>query len=69
MNSLGRGATFKEISKEIVGNIEISLPAMDKQIHCVGILNKCQNLILIRKKQLKNYDDLVKSRFSGESVR
>ena len=29
LNSLGRGATFKEISKGIVENIEIALPAME----------------------------------------
>ena len=29
LNSLGRGATFKEISKHIVENIEISLPAIE----------------------------------------
>ncbi|MBO5148714.1 MAG: restriction endonuclease subunit S, partial [Anaerotignum sp.] len=31
LNSLGRGATFKEISKQIVANIEINIPDYDKQ--------------------------------------
>lgn len=31
LNSLGRGATFKEISKQIVGNIKIPLPSIKKQ--------------------------------------
>ena len=31
LNSLGRGATFKEISKGIVENIEVPLPSVDKQ--------------------------------------
>ncbi len=31
LNSLGRGATFKEISKSIVENIRIPLPTIDKQ--------------------------------------
>ena len=29
LNALGRGATFKEISKKIVENIEIPLPSLD----------------------------------------
>ena len=31
LNSLGRGATFKEISKGIVGNIEINVPDVADQ--------------------------------------
>ena len=31
LNSLGRGATFKEISKKIVENIEINLPSIEEQ--------------------------------------
>ena len=31
LNSLGRGATFKEISKEIVGNIRIPVPSIGLQ--------------------------------------
>ena len=31
LNSLGRGATFKEISKAIVENIRIPLPSLDRQ--------------------------------------
>jgi len=31
LNSLGRGATFKEISKSIVENIKIPIPPIDLQ--------------------------------------
>ena len=31
LNSLGRGATFKEISKQIVSNIEINVPGEEEQ--------------------------------------
>ena len=31
LNSLGRGATFKEISKKIVGEIKVPLPAKELQ--------------------------------------
>lgn len=63
LNSLGRGATFKEISKHIVENIEISLPAIEEQKKRAAILEKLMGLIHIRKQQLSKLDQLVKSRF------
>ncbi len=63
LNSLGRGATFKEISKSIVENIEIPLPNLDEQIDCAKTLKKCWDLLLMQKKQIKAYDKLIKSRF------
>lgn len=35
LNSLGRGATFKEISKQIVSAIEINVPEFDQQMQAV----------------------------------
>lgn len=63
LNSLGRGATFKEISKDIVGNIEIPLPNLDKQITYSEILKKCWDLMAMKKKQIEAFDTLIKSRF------
>ena len=63
LNSLGRGATFKEISKEIVANIEIPLPAMEYQIAIAEKFEKISELIALRKEQLAKLDRLVKSRF------
>lgn len=63
LNSLGRGATFKELSKSIVENIEIPLPDLNIQINCANMLDKCWNLILMKKKQIKAYEFLIKSRF------
>ena len=63
LNSLGRGATFKEISKHIVENIEISLPKIEEQKKRAAILEKLMNLIHIRRKQLSKLDQFVKSRF------
>ena len=63
LNSLGRGATFKEISKSIVENIEIPLPDLEKQIDCANTLKKCWDLMLLRKVQIKQMDNLIKSRF------
>ena len=63
LNSLGRGATFKEISKEIVSNIEIPLPPMETQIAIVEKFEKSRELIFLRKQQLAKLDELVKARF------
>ena len=63
LNSLGRGATFKEISKGIVENIEIPLPSLDVQAEISDRLKKCTDIIKLRREQLKQLDELVKSRF------
>lgn len=64
LNSLGRGATFKEISKAIVENIEICLPTLEKQEKYADILEQCNGIIQIKKGQLRKLDTLVKSRFA-----
>ncbi len=63
LNSLGRGATFKEISKSIVENIEIPLPPLDEQCRIATILDKVTDLIAKRQAQLDKLDELVKARF------
>lgn len=63
LNSLGRGATFKEISKNIVEEIQIPLPSLVEQRHIAAVLDKVSELISKRKAQLDKLDELVKSRF------
>ena len=63
LNSLGRGATFKEISKEIVANIEIPLPTMEQQLAIAERFEKITDLISLHQQQLAKLDELVKSRF------
>ena len=63
LNSLGRGATFKEISKSIVENIEIPLPPLEEQRKIAAVLDKVSDLIAKRRTQLDKLDELVKSRF------
>lgn len=63
LNSLGRGATFKEISKQIVSQIEINLPSLDRQEQAVIRLEKVNAIIHLRKQQLQKLDELVKARF------
>ena len=63
LNSLGRGATFKELSKSIVENIEIEVPSLDEQKNIAQIFGKIYKLINLRKQQLSKLDELVKARF------
>lgn len=63
LNSLGRGATFKEISKSIVENIEIPLPPLEEQRRIAAVLDKVSGLIAKRREQLDKLDELMKARF------
>ena len=63
LNSLGRGATFKEISKNIVESIESPLPSLEEQRKIAAVLDKVSGLIAKRRQQLDKLDELVKSRF------
>lgn len=63
LNSLGRGATFKEISKQIVSNIEINVPEYEKQFEVADQLEKVNEIIKLRKQELQKLDDLIKARF------
>ncbi len=63
LNSLGRGATFKEISKAIVENILIPLPNIEEQHKRATLFASLNALVNKRKQQLSKLDELVKSRF------
>lgn len=63
LNSLGRGATFKEISKQIVASIEINVPDMEQQMQAAENLERVSSIIRLRKQELQKLDDLVKARF------
>ena len=63
LNSLGRGAAFKEISKKIVSEIEINVPSIEKQRDAVEILEKVSGIISIRKQELQSLGNLIKARF------
>ena len=72
LNSLGRGATFKEISKSIVESIEIPLPELAVQRQISLQFEHIRALIRQYRKQLHYLDQLVKSRFIemfGDPVR
>lgn len=63
LNSLGRGATFKEISKSIVSSIEINLPSLEEQQIVVDNIEKISTIITLRKEEISRLDDLIKARF------
>ena len=64
LNSLGRGATFKEISKQIVAGIEIELPSVETQEKIAGQFEMIASVMKLRKQQLSALDDLIKARFA-----
>ena len=63
LNGLGRGATFKEISKSIVEEIEVPVPTLETQQKIANALDKAQQLIEKRKEQIEACDELIKSQF------
>lgn len=63
LNSLGRGVTFKEISKGIVEDIRIALPSVDEQRYIADILKVCWETKIKQNRLLEYLNILVKSRF------
>ena len=63
LNSLGRGATFKEISKHIVENIEIELPDKKQQIKVAELFESIHNIMELYKQTIDAFDTLTKARF------
>ena len=63
LNSLGRGATFKELSKDIIGNVKIPLPDKNMQMQIVKKLEKIKKMIMLRNQQINLLDELVRARF------
>lgn len=63
LQSLGTGATFKEISKKVVENVEIIVPSLSDQQRIVAELDKLNELIALKRKQLADLDSLAQSLF------
>jgi len=57
------GATIPHIYFKDYKNESLPLPSDDKQLEIVSILGKVEKIIENRKKQLEEFDDLIKSRF------
>ena len=63
LNALGRGATFKEISKKIVEKVQIPLPPLAEQERIAAILDKADALHARTRAQLAAYDELLQAVF------
>lgn len=63
LESLGNGATFKEVSKAVVARIEIPLPPLPEQRRIAEILDKADALRAKRRAALAELDTLTQSIF------
>ena len=63
LESLGNGATFKEVSKAIVSRIEISLPPLAEQRRIAEVLDRAEALRAKRRAALAQLDSLTQSLF------
>ena len=63
LNSLGTGATFKEISKRVVEQIPIPVPPREEQEMIVEELNCLSGIIERKREQLRELDALAQSIF------
>jgi len=65
LDSLGTGATFKELSTKALANVEIPLPPLAEQDRIVAIIDKCFAAIdkakALAEQNLKNARELFKS--------
>lgn len=69
LNSLGTGATFKELSTKSLSNISIPVPPLPEQQRIVDILDRCFEAIdrarAIAEQNLKNARELFESYLHG----
>ncbi len=63
LESLGNGATFKEVSKAVVARIELPLPPLPEQRRIAEILDKADALRATRRAALAQLDTLTQSIF------
>ena len=63
LNSQARGATIKGIKIDTLAGLELPMLTLEEQRHISNVLNGVSQLISLRKDQLKELDQLVKSRF------
>lgn len=62
-SSLNQNDSYPSIRTEDIENIVIELPKLEQQIKTVNKLDKIQEVINIRKKQIEELDKLIKSQF------
>lgn len=62
-NQRGTGSTFKAINKQILCEMKIPLPPLEEQRRIAATLDTVSEILKLRKVQLAELDDLVKSQF------
>ena len=63
LENLGNGATFKELSKAIVSQVQILLPPIDEQRRIAAVLDKAEALRAKRRQAISKLDILLHSVF------
>lgn len=63
LEDLGTGATFKEVSKRVVSEVQIPLPPIDEQRRIAAILDKSDAIRRKREQALDLADEFLKSVF------
>ena len=63
LESLGNGATFKEVSKGVISRVEINLPPVGEQRRIAAILDQAETLRTQRRTALALLDSLTQSLF------
>lgn len=63
LQSLGVGATFKELSKKTVENIKLDLPPLEEQVKQVEIRDLQSVIAQKRERQQELFDELERARF------
>ena len=63
MQDHAESTTVPSVRKSKLEQVEIEVPSMDEQIEIEKILDKTSSVILMRQKELKALDDLIKARF------
>jgi type I restriction enzyme, S subunit len=63
LQSLGNGATFKEVSKKIISQVKIPLPPLKEQKRIAKILDQADSLREKRRQAIAKLDELLQSVF------
>jgi type I restriction enzyme S subunit len=63
LQNLGVGATFKEVSKSTLANVEIPLPSLEEQRRIASILDKADDIRQKRQQAIAKLDELLQATF------
>ena len=63
LESIGNGATFKEVSKAVISKVEVSFPPIPEQRRIAAILDQAEFLRIKRRAALAKLDTLAQSIF------